>query len=184
MTNVDPGEIAKFSELAHHWWNPAGDFKPLHDINPLRLDYIDARVGLKGTAVLDVGCGGGILAESMAIRGAQVTGIDLADKPLMVAETGAVERNPGEMIARVGADALRLFMLFLGPPQAQFEWKDEGLDAAWRYLNRAWRAVSSSADGRVLVAGTNGAQLYVSTDYGVTWTPRATATSNCAKAMP
>ena len=91
MTNVDPGEIAKFSELAHHWWNPAGDFKPLHDINPLRLDYIDARVGLKGKTVLDVGCGGGILAESMAIRGANVTGIDLADKPLMVARLHLAE---------------------------------------------------------------------------------------------
>lgn len=91
MTNVDPVEIAKFSELAHHWWNPAGDFKPLHDINPLRLDYIDARVGLKGKTVIDVGCGGGILAESMAVRGASVTGIDLADKPLMVARLHLAE---------------------------------------------------------------------------------------------
>jgi 2-polyprenyl-6-hydroxyphenyl methylase / 3-demethylubiquinone-9 3-methyltransferase len=109
-TNVDPGEIAKFSELAHQWWNPAGNFKPLHEINPLRLDFIDARVGLDGKAVLDVGCGGGILAESMALRGARVTGIDLADKPLAVArlhlaETGnqvdyrkiAAEDMAGEM---------------------------------------------------------------------------------------
>jgi 2-polyprenyl-6-hydroxyphenyl methylase/3-demethylubiquinone-9 3-methyltransferase len=89
--NVDPAEIAKFSELAHHWWNPSGDFKPLHDINPLRLDYIDARVGLRGKAVLDVGCGGGILAESMAQREATVTGIDLAEKPLMVARLHLAE---------------------------------------------------------------------------------------------
>lgn len=90
-TNVDPAEIAKFSALAHHWWNPDGDFKPLHDINPLRLDYIDARTGLAGKSVLDVGCGGGILAESMAQRGATVTGIDLAEKPLMVARLHLAE---------------------------------------------------------------------------------------------
>jgi 2-polyprenyl-6-hydroxyphenyl methylase / 3-demethylubiquinone-9 3-methyltransferase len=90
-TNVDPVELAKFGELAHQWWNPSGDFKPLHDINPLRLDYIDARVSLSGKSVLDVGCGGGILAESMAVRGATVTGIDLAEKPLMVARLHLVE---------------------------------------------------------------------------------------------
>ena len=89
--NVDPAEIAKFSELAHQWWNPSGDFKPLHEINPLRLDYIDARVGLRDKMVLDVGCGGGILAESMAVRGARVTGIDLAAKPLMVARLHLAE---------------------------------------------------------------------------------------------
>jgi 2-polyprenyl-6-hydroxyphenyl methylase/3-demethylubiquinone-9 3-methyltransferase len=89
--NVDPAEIAKFSELAHQWWNPSGDFKPLHEINPLRLDYIDARVGLRDKVVLDVGCGGGILAESMAVRGARVTGIDLAAKPLMVARLHLAE---------------------------------------------------------------------------------------------
>ena len=77
--NFDPAELAKFSELAHQWWNPSGDFKPLHDINPLRLDYIDRRVGLSGKAVIDIGCGGGILAESMAVCGARVTGIDLAE---------------------------------------------------------------------------------------------------------
>ena len=83
--NVDPAEIAKFSELAHRWWDAGSEFKPLHDINPLRLDYIDDRAGLRGKLVLDVGCGGGILAESMAQRGATVTGIDLAEKPLKVA---------------------------------------------------------------------------------------------------
>ena len=89
--NVDPAEIAKFSEVAHQWWNPSGDFKPLHEINPLRLDYIDARVGLRDKMVLDVGCGGGILAESMAVRGARVTGIDLAAKPLTVARLHLAE---------------------------------------------------------------------------------------------
>ena len=84
--NVDPAELEKFSQLAHRWWDPHGEFKPLHDINPLRLDWIDARAGLAGSKALDVGCGGGILAESMARRGADVTGIDLADKPLRVAE--------------------------------------------------------------------------------------------------
>ena len=89
--NVDPAEIARFSELAHRWWDPASDFKPLHDINPLRLDYIDRCAGLSGRTVLDVGCGGGILAESMAQRGAQVTGIDLSDKALKVAQLHVLE---------------------------------------------------------------------------------------------
>ncbi len=89
--NVDPAEIAKFSELAHHWWDPSSDFKPLHDINPLRLDYIDRVAGLKGKIVLDVGCGGGILAESMAQRGAQVTGIDLSEQALKVAQLHSLE---------------------------------------------------------------------------------------------
>ena len=89
--NVDPAEIAKFSELAHRWWDTNSDFKPLHDINPLRLDYIDGLTTLRGKHVLDVGCGGGILAESMAQRGAQVTGIDLADKALKVAQLHVLE---------------------------------------------------------------------------------------------
>ena len=89
--NVDPAEIAKFSELAHHWWDPGSDFKPLHDINPLRLDFIDAHAELSGKYVLDVGCGGGILAESMAQRGAHVTGIDLSDKALKVAQLHLLE---------------------------------------------------------------------------------------------
>ena len=89
--NVDPAEIAKFSELAHRWWDPASDFKPLHDINPLRLNYIDARAGLNGKTVLDVGCGGGILAESMMQRGALVTGIDLSEQALKVAGLHSLE---------------------------------------------------------------------------------------------
>jgi 2-polyprenyl-6-hydroxyphenyl methylase/3-demethylubiquinone-9 3-methyltransferase len=83
--NADPAELQKFSDLAHRWWDPAGEFKPLHEINPLRLDWIDRHAGLAGKRVLDVGCGGGILAEAMARRGARVTGIDLAEKPLNVA---------------------------------------------------------------------------------------------------
>lgn len=85
MTNSDPAEVQKFSELAHRWWDPESEFKPLHEINPLRLEWIDSRAALAGKNVLDVGCGGGILSESMAARGAQVTGIDLSDKALGVA---------------------------------------------------------------------------------------------------
>lgn len=91
MINVDPLELEKFSRLAHRWWDPGSEFKPLHDINPLRLDYIDGAAGLRGKNVLDVGCGGGILAESMAARGARVTGIDLAEQPLKVAQLHLVE---------------------------------------------------------------------------------------------
>lgn len=90
-SNADPLEIAKFSELAHRWWDPKSEFKPLHDINPLRLNYIDNIVNLHNKQILDVGCGGGILAESMAARGAIVTGIDLAEKPLRVAELHLIE---------------------------------------------------------------------------------------------
>ena len=91
MINADPLELEKFSELAHRWWDANGEFKPLHDLNPLRLDYIDGIASLKGRRVLDVGCGGGILSESMAVRGANVTGIDLAEKPLKVAELHLIE---------------------------------------------------------------------------------------------
>ena len=84
--NVDPDEIAKFAQLAARWWDPHSEFKPLHEINPLRLNYINDRVGLKDKTVLDIGCGGGILAESMAAHGARVTGIDLGEAPLAVAK--------------------------------------------------------------------------------------------------
>lgn len=83
--NADPAEVQKFSDLAHRWWDPESEFKPLHEINPLRLDWIDSRAALAGKTVLDVGCGGGILSESMAARGASVTGIDLSEKALGVA---------------------------------------------------------------------------------------------------
>jgi 2-polyprenyl-6-hydroxyphenyl methylase/3-demethylubiquinone-9 3-methyltransferase len=89
--NADPLELEKFSELAHRWWDPESEFKPLHDINPLRLDWIDRCVGLAGKRVLDVGCGGGILSESMASRGARVTGIDLSEKALSVARLHLLE---------------------------------------------------------------------------------------------
>lgn len=89
--NVDHQEIAKFDELASRWWDPHGEFKPLHDINPLRLSYIDQRAGLKGKRVLDIGCGGGILAEAMARCSASVTGIDLAEAPLEVARLHQLE---------------------------------------------------------------------------------------------
>jgi len=91
MSNVDELEIDKFSQLAHKWWDKDSEFKPLHEINPLRLDYIDDFATIQGLKVLDVGCGGGILAESMALRGAQVTGIDLAKKSLKVAQLHSLE---------------------------------------------------------------------------------------------
>lgn len=91
MLNADPAELEKFGELAHRWWDPRSEFKPLHDINPLRLDWIDQHVGLAGKRVLDVGCGGGLLSEGMATRGAAVTGIDLSDKPLGVARLHLLE---------------------------------------------------------------------------------------------
>ena len=104
--NVDPAEIAKFSDLAHRWWDAGSEFKPLHDINPLRLDYIDGLVGLRDKIVLDVGCGGGILAESMAQCGAQVTGIDLADKPLKVAQLHLLESGNKVEYRNISAEDL------------------------------------------------------------------------------
>ncbi|MBL0719503.1 bifunctional 2-polyprenyl-6-hydroxyphenol methylase/3-demethylubiquinol 3-O-methyltransferase UbiG [Piscinibacter sp. Jin2] len=108
MSNVDPQELAKFSELAHRWWDPESEFRPLHQINPLRLEWIDAMVGgVAGKRTVDVGCGGGILAESMARRGAQVLGIDLAGKPLKVAQLHAMEAGvPGLAYREVAAEAL------------------------------------------------------------------------------
>lgn len=89
--NADPAELAKFSELAHRWWDPDSEFRPLHQINPLRLDWINQLSPLEGRKVLDVGCGGGILSDSMARKGAEVTGIDLASKALRVARLHALE---------------------------------------------------------------------------------------------
>ena len=90
--NVDPAELEKFGALASRWWDPNGEFKPLHDINPLRLAHVEKKTGgIKGKKILDVGCGGGIFAESMAARGASVTGIDLSEKPLKVAQLHLLE---------------------------------------------------------------------------------------------
>lgn len=105
-TNVDPAELEKFSELAHRWWDPESEFRPLHEINPLRLDYIDGIAALRGKRVLDVGCGGGILAEAMAARGAQVTGIDLADKPLKVAQLHLLESKLDVLYRNIAVEAL------------------------------------------------------------------------------
>jgi 2-polyprenyl-6-hydroxyphenyl methylase / 3-demethylubiquinone-9 3-methyltransferase len=107
MINADPQELSKFSELAHRWWDTESEFRPLHQINPLRLDWIDARARLQGTQVLDVGCGGGILSDSMARRGAKVLGIDLASKPLKVAQLHALEAGTeGVEYREVAAEAL------------------------------------------------------------------------------
>jgi len=89
--NADPAELAKFSDLAHRWWDPESEFRPLHQINPLRLGWIDGLAGLSGKQVLDIGCGGGILSDSMARQGATVTGIDLSVKALRVAQLHALE---------------------------------------------------------------------------------------------
>ena len=91
--NADPLELQKFSDLAHRWWDPTSEFRPLHEINPLRLDWINARAPLAGKTVLDVGCGGGILAESMAKKAAHVTGIDLSEKALKVADLHSLEAD-------------------------------------------------------------------------------------------
>ncbi|MBS1141872.1 MAG: 3-demethylubiquinone-9 3-methyltransferase [Proteobacteria bacterium] len=91
MINADQAELDKFGELAHRWWDQNSEFKPLHDINPLRIDWIDQAIGLAGKRVLDVGCGGGLLSEGMAVRGADVTGIDLSEKPLGVAKLHLLE---------------------------------------------------------------------------------------------
>lgn len=105
--NFDPAELAKFSDLAHRWWDTESEFRPLHQINPLRLGWIDGQVPLKGLRVLDVGCGGGILADSMARKGAEVLGIDLATKALKVAQLHALEAQTESVQYReVSAEAL------------------------------------------------------------------------------
>jgi 2-polyprenyl-6-hydroxyphenyl methylase/3-demethylubiquinone-9 3-methyltransferase len=105
--NADPAELAKFSELAHRWWDPESEFRPLHQINPLRLNWILESTALQGQEVVDVGCGGGILADSMARRGANVLGIDLSTKALRVAQLHALEaQTPGVRYREVSAEAL------------------------------------------------------------------------------
>ena len=104
--NVDAEEIAKFEKLSSRWWDPSSEFKPLHDINPLRLAFIDQRVRLKGLQVLDVGCGGGILTESMAALGAHVTGIDMGDAPLTVARLHLKESGRTVEYKKISAETL------------------------------------------------------------------------------
>jgi len=105
--NFDPAELAKFSDLAHRWWDTESEFRPLHQINPLRLDWIKSHVSLESKRVLDVGCGGGILADSMARCGADVLGIDLATKAIKVAQLHALEaETPGVRYREISAEAL------------------------------------------------------------------------------
>lgn len=104
--NADPAELQKFSDLAHRWWDPSSEFKPLHDINPLRLGLIDQVVSLQGKRVLDVGCGGGILSESMSSKGAEVTGIDLSEKALKVAQLHGLESGVEVKYRRISVEAL------------------------------------------------------------------------------
>lgn len=104
--NVDFSEVAKFEALASRWWDRESEFKPLHDINPLRLNFIDERVGLAGKKVLDVGCGGGILSESMALRGADVSGIDMGEAPLSVAKLHQLESGLQINYRRITAEEL------------------------------------------------------------------------------
>ena len=107
MINADPQELAKFSDLAHRWWDPESEFRPLHQINPLRLDWIETHARVAGKRVLDVGCGGGILSDAMARRGADVLGIDLAAKPLKVAQLHALEAGtPSVEYREIAAEAL------------------------------------------------------------------------------
>jgi 2-polyprenyl-6-hydroxyphenyl methylase/3-demethylubiquinone-9 3-methyltransferase len=104
--NVDPSEIQKFSDLAHRWWDPTSEFKPLHEINPLRLEWINGIVSLAGKKVIDVGCGGGILAESMAKKGAMVSGIDLSEKALKVADLHSLESGVAVHYEKITAEEM------------------------------------------------------------------------------
>ncbi len=104
--NADPGELAKFGDLAHRWWDPTSEFKPLHDINPLRLAWIDRHAGLKDRRVVDIGCGGGLLSEGMAGLGARVTGIDRSEKALGVARLHLLESGRQVDYRHVSAEAL------------------------------------------------------------------------------
>jgi 2-polyprenyl-6-hydroxyphenyl methylase / 3-demethylubiquinone-9 3-methyltransferase len=104
--NADPLELQKFSDLAHRWWDPTSEFRPLHEINPLRLEWINARIPLAGKVVADIGCGGGILAESIAKKGATVTGIDLSEKALKVADLHSLESGVQVRYELISAEEL------------------------------------------------------------------------------
>lgn len=104
--NVDPAEVSKFNALANRWWDASGEFRPLHDINPLRMDFIEERTNFSAGPLLDVGCGGGLLSEGLAHRGAKVTGIDMADAPLKVAQLHALEAGVTLDYQQITAEAL------------------------------------------------------------------------------
>ncbi|MES2159668.1 MAG: bifunctional 2-polyprenyl-6-hydroxyphenol methylase/3-demethylubiquinol 3-O-methyltransferase UbiG [Pseudomonadota bacterium] len=104
--NADPLELQKFSDLAHRWWDPTSEFRPLHEINPLRLEWINARAPLAGKNVIDIGCGGGILSESMARKGAKVTGIDLSEKALKVADLHSLESGVAVRYKLIAAEEM------------------------------------------------------------------------------
>lgn len=106
--NADPFELQKFSELAHRWWDPTSEFRPLHDINPLRIEWINARIPLAGKTVVDIGCGGGILTEAMVKKGAQVTGIDLSEKALKVADLHSLESGVQVRYEMISAEELAI----------------------------------------------------------------------------
>ena len=106
MQNADQNELDKFSQLAHRWWDPESEFKPLHQINPLRLEWIDSHASIAGKRVLDIGCGGGILSESMAVKGAEVTGIDLSSNALAVARLHLMESGNSVEYLEVSAEQL------------------------------------------------------------------------------
>ena len=106
--NADPLELQKFAELAHRWWDPTSEFRPLHEINPLRLEWINARASLAGKNVIDIGCGGGVLSESMAKKGAIVTGIDLSEKALKVADLHSLESGVDVRYQHIAAEDMAL----------------------------------------------------------------------------
>jgi 2-polyprenyl-6-hydroxyphenyl methylase/3-demethylubiquinone-9 3-methyltransferase len=106
MTNADPAELQKFSDLAHRWWDPNSEFKPLHDINPLRIDYVAERVALAGAKMIDIGCGGGLITEALAERGAIVTGVDLSERALTVAKLHLKESGRQVDYRLIAAEAI------------------------------------------------------------------------------
>ena len=148
--NFDPSELAKFSDLAHRWWDKESEFRPLHQINPLRLAWIENLVPIKGKRVLDVGCGGGILADAMARSGADVTGIDLAAKALKVAQLHALEaQTEGVLIAasRVANDAICRAISKASELRPVNQMTTAGQRAAWDNLSKEFGSELSTLYG-------------------------------------